>query len=566
MTSPFESHAFLHVNVLKEPTKALSAINNRIINKGTAFTDLERDRLGLRGLLPYRVETLEEQAVRCLHQMRAAPTAILKNIYLDVLRNRSETLFFYVMINNFVELAPLVYTPTVGLACQTYSGEWRAPSGLFVTKHDRGNVAEVLNSWRAPCVDIIVVTDGSRILGLGDLGANGMAIPVGKLILYTAAAGFHPSATLPITLDVGCNSDKVRTDPFYLGVPERRTLSDDEYYAFVDEFMEAVYAKWPNVLVQFEDFSNDHCFALLARYRKQYLMFNDDIQGTGAVVAAGIINAWRATGVKPADCRFVFLGAGSAGVGVAEQIVDVLHAHYGVDKAAAYRQFFFIDSKGLVATARGDKLEAHKVPFARDDVPAERCAALTSLEAVVDFVKPHVLIGLSGMPGAFTTSVLRSMAANHARPVIFALSNPTNCSECSAADAYAATDGRAIFASGSPFDPVTLADGSVRTTGQANNMYVFPSIGFGASICAAKRVTDAMIIAAVAALAECVSDADVAAGTLYPPLQDIRRITARVTKAVVARAVQDGEARRPPPAGADLDKFIAGYVYSPTYN
>jgi malate dehydrogenase (oxaloacetate-decarboxylating)(NADP+) len=516
-------------------------------------------------LLPYRVESLEQQTSRALIQLRSQETPLLRNLYLEALRSRNETLFFRLMANHFEELAPLVYTPVVGQACVQFSLQLREHAGLFVTMYDRGSIAHVLDSWRRPNVDIIVVTDGSRILGLGDLGAGGMGIPIGKLILYTAAAGFHPSATLPITLDVGCNSDAVLADPHYVGVPEKRTLSEADYYALVDEFMDAVYRKWPQVLVQFEDFSNDHCFDLLARYRDKYLMFNDDIQGTGAVVAAGIVNAWRATGTEPARSRFVFLGAGAAGVGVAQQIVDILVLKHGIDRAAAYKQFWFVDSRGVVANARGDKLEAHKCLFARDDLTAEQVAGLKTLEQVVEFVKPDVLIGLSGMPKAFTAPILRRMGELNQRPVVFALSNPTDKAECSASEAYEATGGRAIFAAGSPFDPVTLADGTVRTPGQANNMYVFPSIGFAASLCAAKRVTDAMVAASVIALAAAVSDEQIRAGLIYPKLCDIRAVAAVVTKAVIERCVADGEARRPPPADRDLATFIQENTYNPEY-
>jgi malate dehydrogenase (oxaloacetate-decarboxylating)(NADP+) len=329
--------------------------------------------------------------------------------------------------------------------------------------------------------------------------------------------------------------------------------------------MAAVYRKWPQVLVQFEDFSNDHCFDLLARYRDKYLMFNDDIQGTGAVVAAGIVNAWRATGTEPARSRFVFLGAGAAGVGVAQQIVDILVLKYGVDRAAAYKQFWFVDSRGVVANARGDKLEAHKRVFARDDLTAEQVAGLKSLEQVVEFVKPDVLIGLSGMPKAFTAPILRRMGELNQRPVVFALSNPTDKAECSAREAYEATGGRAIFAAGSPFDPVTLDDGTVRTPGQANNMYVFPSIGFAASLCVAKRVSDAMVAASVLALAAAVTDEQIRAGLIYPKLRDIRAVAAIVTKAVIERCVADGDARRAPPSDRELATFIQENTYNPDY-
>eukprot|EP01108_Squamamoeba_japonica_P006662 TRINITY_DN5439_c0_g1_i3.p2 TRINITY_DN5439_c0_g1~~TRINITY_DN5439_c0_g1_i3.p2 ORF type:complete len:397 (-),score=242.52 TRINITY_DN5439_c0_g1_i3:29-1219(-) len=391
-----------------------------------------------------------------------------------------------------------------------------------------------------------------------------MGIPIGKLILYTAAAGFHPTTTLPITLDVGTNNDDIRGDTRYVGVPEKRTLSDEEYYEFIDEFMKAVYAKWPNVLVQFEDFSNDHCFALLERYRGKYLTFNDDIQGTGAVVAAGLVNAWRAAGVDANDQRFVFLGAGSAGVGVANQIVDIL-VERGAEREAAYKQFYFVDSRGLVAHGRGDKLADHKLNFARSDVSAEQLAQLKTLHDVVEFAKPTALLGLSGQGGAFDEALLRKMGELNERPIIFALSNPTSKAECTAEAAYTATDGRAVFASGSPFDPVTLADGRTLTPGQGNNLYIFPGLGLGASLCAAERVTDGMVAASVAALAATVSDEQLATGAIYPTLSRVREASSCIAKAVIERAVAEGIARMPPAADVDLDKLISDAMYEPVY-
>jgi len=555
-------HAELHASDHFIANQSDGILTSPTFTKSTAFTREEREKLGLTGLLPYRVETIDEQRNRTLKQLRGQKTPLEKYIYLQVLRHRNETLFFNMVVNHFEECAPIVYTPTVGQACQKFSNIYRDNSGLFITKYDKGSIRQILDNWRRPAVDIIVVTDGSRILGLGDLGANGMGIPIGKLILYTAAAGFHPSSTLPITLDVGSNNDVIRDDDRYVGVPEKRTMTDEEYYAFTDEFMAAVFDKWPQVLVQFEDFSNDHCFDLLARYRNQYRCFNDDIQGTGAVIAAGMINAWKIAGTSPKDAKFVFLGAGSAGVGVANQIVDIL-VEEGVDEKTARRQFYFVDSKGLVASNRGDKLADHKLAYARDDIDDAQIKNLSNLTAIIDFVKPTALLGLSGQGGSFDEKVLAAMKNSCERPIIFALSNPTANAECTAEQAYKATDGKAIFASGSPFDPVTLDDGRVLVPGQGNNMYIFPGLGLGASLAGAKHVTNGMVVASVRALANFVDDEQLKKGLLYPPLSDVRKVSRCIAVDVVNRAIKEGEATVE--LKGSVEELVDNATYQPTY-
>jgi len=386
-------------------------------NKGTAFSGNERDTLNLRGLLPARVTTIDEQTSFALNQLKKFPEPINKYIYLESLKARNETVFYNLLINNMELCTPIVYTPTVGEACKKFGQIFRSAQGMYFTKDDKGHMRTMLDNWIHDDVSIIVVTDGSRILGLGDLGANGMGIPIGKLSLYVAAGGFHPMSTLPIMLDFGTNTESYMTDPCYLGMQHKR-IPDDEYYTLVDEFMSAIKDKWPQALLQFEDFSNNHCFKLLELYKDQQLCFNDDIQGTGAVIAGGFINAAKLSGIPAKEHKFAFFGAGSAGIGVADQIVSVLMSH-GLTIEQARNRFWFVDSKGLVTKTRGDKLASHKVAYARTDAKKE----LKTLEEVVREIKPTALIGLSGQGGKFTEKILRLMAENCKNPIVFPLSS-----------------------------------------------------------------------------------------------------------------------------------------------
>jgi malate dehydrogenase (oxaloacetate-decarboxylating)(NADP+) len=465
----------------------VALLHDPLRNKGTAFTDAERDALRLRGLLPPRIHTQDEQVMRVLGNLRRKPDDLERFIYLTDLQDRNETLFYRVMVDHIEEMMPIVYTPTVGEACQQYGHIFRRSRGLFVSAHDRGRILEVLRNWPHPDVRIVVVTDGERILGLGDLGAEGMGIPVGKLVLYTACAGVHPSQCLPVTLDVGTDNEMSLKDPLYIGIKERR-LRGEAYDALVDEFVEA-----------FEDFANINAFRLLGKYRDQICTFDDDIQGTGAVALAGLYSALRITGGRLSDHKILFLGAGEAGIGIADLIVAALREE-GLSEAEARRRCWFVDSKGLVVQTREDLAE-HKLAYAHDH------PFVADLASAVEDLEPSALIGVSGQPSTFTQSVLETMAELNPRPIVFALSNPTSKAECTAEQAYRWTQGRAVFASGSPFDPVTL-DGKTFVPGQGNNAYIFPAVGLGVIVSEAKRVIDEMFSAAARALADQVSDAD----------------------------------------------------------
>ncbi|MBK5299011.1 MAG: NAD-dependent malic enzyme, partial [Vicinamibacteria bacterium] len=429
------------------------------LNKGTAFSEQEREALKLRGLLPPRILTQDLQVRKVLESIRSKTTDIEKYIDLMSLQDRNERLFYRVVMDHLDEMMPLIYTPTVGLACQRYGHLWQRPRGLFISALDRGRVAEVMRNWPYGPVRTIVVTDGERILGLGDLGANGMGIPVGKLSLYTACAGIDPAWGLPVTLDVGTENAQLLDDPLYAGLPQRR-LHGEPYDALVDEFMQAVATLHPRALVQFEDFGNRNAFRILAKYQDRACCFNDDIQGTAAVTLAGLYSAMRLTpGRGLTDQQIVLLGAGEAGTGIADLVVAAMVAE-GLADDEARRRCWFVDSKGLVVAARRDLAE-HKRPYAHDHAP------LPDLLSAVKTIRPTALIGASGQPQTFTPDVIQAMSAISQRPLIFALSNPTDKAECTAGQAYAESGGRAIFASGSPFASVRY-EGRTLVPGQAN--------------------------------------------------------------------------------------------------
>jgi malate dehydrogenase (oxaloacetate-decarboxylating)(NADP+) len=513
-------------------------------NRGTAFTAEERERLGLAGVLPPRVETIEEQVSRVLANVRAQPSPMAKFGYLAALQDENETLFFRTLIENLEELVPIVYTPTVGQACLDWSRIYRRPRGLYVTPRERGRIAAVLRAWPQRDVGIIVVTDGGRILGLGDLGANGMGIPIGKLGLYVACAGVDPARCLPVTLDVGTDTAAVREDPFYIGRREPR-LTGPAYDELIEEFVLAAQAVFPGVLVQFEDFANVNAFRLLAAYRGRVCSFNDDIQGTGAMGLAGLYAAQRITGARLADQRLLFFGAGEASVGMAELVAAAI-AREGLSEGEARRRCWLIDSKGLVVAGRAG-LAAHKRRFAHDHAP------VGDLAAAVEALRPTVLVGASGQAGAFTAPVLAAMARLNERPVIFVLSNPTSKAECTAEEAYRATRGRAVLGTGSPFAPVTLA-GRTHATAQANNSFIFPGLGLGILASGASRVTDEMFFAAARALADQVTPEDLAAGRIFPPVARMREVAAAVATVVARTAYAEDFATRaqPPDIGAHV--------------
>lgn len=531
------------VELLHDPT----------LNKGTAFTLEERDALGLRGLLPLHVHTQDEQVARVMENHGRKETDLEKYIHMIALQDRNETLFYRVVLDHLEELMPIIYTPTVGRACQEYGHIFRRPRGLFLSLDDRDRMEETLQNWPYVDVRIIVVTDGERILGLGDLGADGMGIPVGKLSLYTACAGVHPSQCLPITLDVGTDNESLLSDPLYIGA-KRRRLRGEEYDAFFDEFVAAALEVFPHSLIQLEDFGNTNAFRLLARYRDKICTFDDDIQGTGGVAVAGLYSALRITGGKLADQRVLFLGAGEAGVGIGDLIVSAMMAE-GLAEKDARRRVWLVDSKGLVVKSRANLAE-HKLGYAHDHEP------VPDFPRAVEALTPTMIVGVSGQPQSFTRPVLEAMARINERPIVFSLSNPTSKSECTAEQAYGWTKGRAIFASGSPFDPVTL-DGSTYVPGQGNNAYVFPGVGLGVIACDAARVTDEMFLEAARALAAEVSDEDLARGRVYPSLTRIREVSIAIATAVAEVAYRQGHARRRRPD--DLRGHVASFMYVPEY-
>ncbi len=541
-----------------ELPRGVKLLHDPVRNKGTAFTDAERDALGLRGLLPPRICPVAEQERRILENLRKKADDLERYLYLVSLQDRNETLFYRVVINHIEQIMPLIYTPTVGKACQQFCHIYRRPRGLYISLNERGRVREILQNWPHPDPRIIVVTDGERILGLGDLGAAGMGIPIGKLSLYTACAGIHPTHCLPVTLDVGTNNEKLLEDPLYLGL-ERRRERGPAYDELVEEFIEAVQETFPRALVQLEDFGNRNAFRLLAKYRDRICLFDDDIQGTGAVALAGLMAALRISGGKMAEQRVLFYGAGQAGLGIGEAIVAAMLAD-GTEESQARQSCWFFDSQGLLVASRDD-IPTQKQPFAHDHPP------LDSLLEAVRSLRPTAVIGCAGQPGVFNRELVEVMSEINARPLVFALSNPTAKAECTAQQAYDWSDGRAIFASGSPFDPVQRGH-DLLVPGQGNNAYIFPGVGLGAIASGATRVTDEMFLAAARVLAEQVTEEDLALGRVYPALDHIREVSARIAAEVAAIAYQRGLAtveRGGARDSAALLPDIENLMYCPVY-
>jgi malate dehydrogenase (oxaloacetate-decarboxylating)(NADP+) len=533
--------------------KGSSLLRDPTLNKGTAFTDAERDALGLRGLLPPCVVTQDQQVARVLENFRKKTSNLEKYVNLAALHDRNEALFFRTVIDNVDEMLPIIYTPTVGLACQQFGHIFQRPRGLFISANDRGRIESILRNWPYREAAMIVVSDGGRILGLGDLGANGMGIPVGKLGLYTACAGVHPNQCLPVILDMGTENESLLNDPLYIGLAQRR-LKGPAYDELVDEFITATQKVFPGVVVQFEDFANENAFRLLEKYRDKICTFNDDIQGTAAVALAGIFTALRITGGKLADQKILFMGAGEAATGIADLTVAAMVAQ-GVPAAEARKRVWLVDSKGLVTKGRAG-LNAHKMPYAHEHAP------VADFAAAVKTLKPTAIIGVAAVGGSFTQEVIQDMAKFNDRPIIFGLSNPTSKAECTAKQAYEWSDGRALFACGSPFDPVTVA-GRTHVPRQGNNSYIFPGVGLAAVSTRMRRVTDEMFMAAATSLAEQVTAADLAQGSLYPPLKNVREVSAHIAAAVGRVAYEQGHAVTPKPA--DLLAFMRGQMYDPRY-
>ena len=530
--------------------KSADLLRDKTRYRSIAFTRAERRRLGLEGLLPDAVVTQSALVDRVMMALRRMPRDIDRYMALSSLQERNEHVFYRTIIDHIEEILPLIYTPTVGEACREFSHIAREPKGFFITPRDRGRIARLLGNWPQKDVRVIVVTDGQRILGLGDLGANGMGIPIGKLALYTACAGIPPTQCLPVVLDVGTNNQELLDDPLYLGFPRRR-LKGPSYFALVDEFVEGVQRRYPNALIQFEDFLTPNAYALLNRYRDRVLCFNDDIQGTAAVALSGVYAATRVIKQPFRDLRIMFLGAGSAATGIADLMVSAFIAE-GLTRDEALKRLWFVDVNGLVVKSRSD-LMPHNLPYAHDQRALDFAGA-------IDAIRPHVLIGATGAPGTFTQQVVERMSTVNERPVLFALSNPTSKAECTAEQAYTWSRGQAVFASGSPFGLVTHGGKTLRP-GQGNNAYVFPGIGLGAVACRAKRIPDEFFLVAAKTLAQMVTARDLDAGSLYPPLTGIRKISLAIAVRVAEQAYEMKLARTKRPR--NLRQAIARYMYVP---
>ncbi|KAK1430331.1 hypothetical protein QVD17_12992 [Tagetes erecta] len=555
-------------------------------NKDTGFPLTERDRLGLRGLLPPRVISFQQQYDRFMesfrsleHNTQGQPLTVVslaKWRILNRLHDRNETLYYRALIDNIKHFAPIIYTPTVGLVCQNYSGLFRRPRGMYFSAKDKGEMMSMIYNWPAKQVDMIVLTDGSRILGLGDLGVQGMAIPIGKLDMYVAAAGINPQRVLPIMLDVGTNNHHLLENPLYIGLRQPR-LEGEEYISVVDELMEALHARWPKAVVQFEDFQFKWAFETLERYRKKICMFNDDIQGTAGVALAGLLGTVRAQGRPLSDFanqKIVVVGAGSAGLGVLNMAYQAVARMAG---PKAKPQFFLLDKNGLITTERVG-VESAAAPFSK---PIEEVKSLglhegSDLLDVVKKVKPHVLLGLSGVGGVFNEDVLKAMRnSDSSKPAIFAMSNPTLNAECTAADAFKHAGENIVFGSGSPFENVDLGNGKVGHVNQANNMYLFPGIGLGSLLSGARIISDGMLQAASECLASYMTEEEIQMGRLYPSIDSIRHITAEVgaavIKAAVAEELAEGHCEVGPKELAHMSKeecveYVTSNMWYPIYS
>jgi len=538
---------------LKNLPTGLRLMQDPTLNKGTAFSEAERDALGLRGLVPPHVQCIDDQVQRFLLTYRKRSTDLERYIDLSSLQDRNETLYYHIITKYIEDMMPLIYTPTVGLACQQFGQIFRRSHGMYISKNDQGNIANVLRNWPRRDIRVIVVTDGERILGLGDLGANGMGIPIGKLALYTACAGLHPTQCLPVAIDVGTNNQTLLDDPLYLGLRQRRTTGE-AYDALVEEFITAASEAFPKALIQFEDFANHNAFRFLHKYRNRVCTFNDDIQGTAAVALAGIYSALRITGGKLRDQRLLFFGAGEAGTGVGELMVTALKAD-GLSESEARKACWFVDSRGLVVKSRTD-LNEQKLPFAQDHEP------LKDPLAIIEALRPTALIGASGQPGTFTQAIIEAATRSAGRPIIFALSNPTSKAECTAAQAYEWSGGAAIFASGSPFSPVEF-NGKRFVPGQGNNAYIFPGVGLGIVAAGSRLVTDEMFLTSARTLAELVTEADLAKGRIYPSLKQIREVSLAIAVAVARVAEDSGLATEKLPT--DSQSAIKELMYQPNY-
>ncbi len=532
-----------------------------LLNKGSAFTQYERQTFNIEGLLPAKIETIEDQVKRCYQQLCGFSDDLDKHVYLRNIQDTNETVFFRLIVEHIEEIMPLIYTPTVGKACQDFSKIYRRKRGLFISYPDRDRMDDILQNATKHNVKVIVVTDSERILGLGDQGIGGMGIPIGKLSLYTACGGISPAYTLPITLDVGTNNEQLLNDPLYMGWRNKR-ISGDEYYEFVEKFIRAVKRRWPKTLLQFEDFAATNATPLLEKYRDRLCCFNDDIQGTAAVTVGTLLAACKNTGRQLKDQRIVFLGAGSAGCGIAEQIIAQMKRE-GLSDEEARANIFLLDSRGLV-TDDLDYLKSFQKPVAQKHSVTEAWTRNESGRVdffnTVKFSKPTVLVGVSGQPNVFSEAIVKMMVENTEQPIILPLSNPTSQCEALPEDVLKWTDGKAIVATGSPFKPVNL-NGKVHPIAQCNNAYIFPGVGLGVLASRAKRVTENMLMASSEALAECAFEYK--EGALLPPLAEIRKVSLYIAKAVAKQAMLDDVAVTI--SDAALDEKIQANFWMPEY-
>ena len=535
-------------------------LENPLLNKGTAFSLHERSELDLHGLLPPRVETLEEQCRRSYKSFSIKPTPILKHIYLRSLQDTNETLFYALVQRHLEEMLPIIYTPVVGQACQRFSDLYRRPRGLYISYPERARIDAMLANFKRN-IEVIVVTDGERILGLGDQGVGGMGICIGKLSLYSAVGGITPNQTLPITLDCGTNNQKLLDDPAYLGWRHRR-INDGEYYEFVDSFIQALKRRWPNALLQFEDFAINHATPLLVKYQDELCCFNDDIQGTAAVTAATMLSAARAADKSIEEMRIAFLGAGSAGCGIAEQIIRLMIGR-GLSEEEARSRIYMVDRDGLLH----DKMTGLR-PFQQKltqnfgEIESWSADGGASLTDVVREAKPDAIVGVSGQPGLFTQEIMENMARNHDRPIIFPLSNPISQVEAVPEDIIKWTDGKALIATGSPFDPVML-NGHSHSIAQCNNIYIFPGLGLGVLASAASRISGSMLDVAVETLALSSPALHNPEAPLLPTLDSIQRVTCEIALAVAIQAQKEGLA--PECEIAEIEQNIRAKRWSPEY-
>jgi len=538
-------------------------LDTPLLNKGTAFTDEERHQLGLIGLLPPHIESIDEQVARCYESFQLEPTDLEKHVYLRNLQDTNETLFYRLVLDYIDEMLPIIYTPVVGEACQKFSEIYRRARGIFIAYPERHCMREMLSNCALTNVEAIVVTDGERILGLGDQGAGGMGIPVGKLSLYTAIGGIDPTTTLPIMLDVGTNNQDRLADPKYIGWRHER-ITGDEYDQFIEDFVTSIEELFPNVLLQFEDFASKNASPILAKYRDRLCTFNDDIQGTAAVTTGTILAAAAATGRPLDDHRIVMLGAGSAGIGISNQLVAAM-IDTGMSESDARKRFFVVDSHGLIHDGRTN-LAPYKIPFQQSQAALEHWDVKSpdqiSFDEIVRNAKPTILVGVTGQPGVFTEPIIRDMASNCDRPIIFPLSNPTSRCEAIPQDVMEWTNGSAIIATGSPFEPVNY-DGRKYPIAQCNNSYIFPAMGLGVLASGANRVTDEMFMSAAVALKEFSPALKDPAAELLPSLKDLRKLARHIAIAVGTKAQQQGLA--PKTSAEELAAAIDRKMWKPIY-